>query len=59
MVFVADIIPKELRRIVEFLNSQTSSAEVLAVEFRRYEGQGLKTLGPRVIGLTAEAEARK
>jgi hypothetical protein len=59
MVFVADIIPKELRRIVEFLNSQMSSAEVLAVEIRQYVGQGLKTLVPRVIGLTAEAEARK
>ncbi len=32
MVFVADVVPPELQRIVEFLNSQTVSAEVLAVE---------------------------
>lgn len=55
MVFVADQIPPELQRIVEFLNGQLSTAEVLAVEIRQYVGQGLKTLVPRVIGLTAEA----
>jgi hypothetical protein len=59
IVFVADEIPAELRRIVEFLNSQMDPAEVLAVEVKQYVGQGLKTLVPRVIGLTAEAEGKK
>lgn len=59
MVFVADEIPRELRRIVEFLNQQMDPAEVLAVEIRQYTGEGLKTLVPRVIGMTAEAEQRK
>ena len=43
MLFVADQIPPELKRIVEFLNEQMDPAEVLAVELRQYEGQGLKT----------------
>lgn len=59
MVFVADQIPAELRRIVEFLNGQTAPAEVLAVEVTQYEGEGLKTLVPRTVGQTAEAEQRK
>jgi hypothetical protein len=56
MVFVADEVPRELRRIVEFLNSQMDPAEVLAVEVKQYVGQGLKTLVPRVIGLTADGK---
>lgn len=59
MVFVADVIPAELRRIVEFLNGQMDPAEVLAVEVRQYVGEGLRTLVPRVIGVTAEAEQQK
>jgi hypothetical protein len=60
MVFVADTIPRELRRIVEFLNEQMDPAEVLAVEIKQYVGNGgLKTLVPRVIGQTAEAQKKK
>lgn len=59
MVFVADEIPPELRRIIEFLNEQTDPAEMLGVEVRRYAGEALTTLVPRVIGQTAEAQQRK
>lgn len=59
LLFVADEIPSELRRIVEFLNAQMTQAEVLAVEIKQYVGQGLKTLVPRLYGQTAEAERRK
>ncbi len=59
LVFVADEIPSELRRVVEFLNSQMDPAEVLGVEVRQYVGQELKTLVPRVIGQTAEAQRKK
>ena len=59
MLFVADAIPPELRRIVEFLNEQMDPAEVLAVEIRQYLGKGLKTLVPRVIGQTQEAKDKK
>jgi hypothetical protein len=59
LVFVADEIPPELRRIVEFLNATMDPVEVLAVEIHQYVGQGLKTLVPRVMGQTADAQARK
>jgi hypothetical protein len=60
MVFVSDEIPRELRRVVEFLNGQMNPAEVIAIEVKQYVGaDGTKTLVPRVIGQTAEVEARK
>ena len=59
LLFVADRIPSELRRIVEFLNRQMQPAEVLAIELRQYEGQGLKTLVPIVLGQTQEAAQKK
>ena len=59
MVFVADVIPEELQRIIEFLNEQMRPAEVLGVEVRQYLGQSVRTLVPRVFGLTAEAMSQK
>ena len=58
MVFLADWIPSELRRIVEFLNEQMDPAEVLAVELKHYTGQGIRTLVPRVMGITARTGPR-
>jgi hypothetical protein len=59
LLFVADQIPKELRRVIEFLNLQMNPAEVLGVEIRQYAGQNLRTLVPSVVGQTAEAQQRK
>jgi hypothetical protein len=59
LLFVADSIPKELRRVVEFLNERMSPTEVLAVEVARYEGGGIATHIPRVIGQTVEAQLGK
>jgi hypothetical protein len=59
MLFVADEIPVELRRIVEFLNSQMDRAEVLAVEIKQFVGQNQRSLIPRVIGQTEEATTKK
>ncbi|MCX6678312.1 MAG: hypothetical protein NTU95_10295 [Methanothrix sp.] len=53
MLFVADEIPAELRRIVEFLNTQMDPAEVLAIEIKQYVGTNVKTLVPRVFGQIA------
>lgn len=50
LVFVADEIPLELRRIVEFLNRQLDPAEVLAVEIKQFSGDGRRTFVPRVLG---------
>jgi uncharacterized DUF497 family protein len=60
LVFVADEISSEMRRIVEFLNEQMDPVEVLALEIKQYVSQdGLKTLVPRIIGQTAEAQQKK
>jgi len=60
LVFVADEISAEMRRVVEFLNEQMDPVEVLALEIKQYVSQdGLKTLVPRVIGQTAEAQQKK
>lgn len=59
LVFVADRIPRELARIVEFLNEQMT-ADVRAVELQYFEGDGgLRTLAPRIIGETERAQAQK
>ncbi|MEV4455811.1 hypothetical protein [Microbispora sp. NPDC049633] len=60
MVFVADVVPDELRRIVEFLNEQMNPAEVLAVEVKQYLAEGYpgKTLVPVVYGRTAAASVK-
>lgn len=59
LLFVADEIPIELQRVVEFLNEQMTKTEVLAVEIKQYTGHDLKTLVPRVIGQTAETQRSK
>jgi hypothetical protein len=60
MVFVADRIPRELVRIVEFMNEQMRPAEVLAIEVEQFsDGKGIRTLVPRLVGATARAQAAK
>jgi hypothetical protein len=59
LLFVADIIPPELQRIIEFLNERMDPTEVLGVEIRRYVGGGMETFIPSVVGWTGEAQATK
>lgn len=59
LLFVADEIPIELRRVVEFLNKQMSKTEVLAIELRRYRGEGIETIIPMVFGQTQETRDRR
>ncbi|MFF3672230.1 hypothetical protein [Microtetraspora malaysiensis] len=60
MVFVADVIPDDLRCIVEFLNEQMNPGEVLAVEVKQYLAEGYpgKTLVPVLYGRTAAASVK-
>lgn len=58
LVFVADHIPLELQRVVQFLNQQMDPAEVLAIEVKQYSGGNMKTLVPRVIGLQLKPTSR-
>ena len=61
LVFVADEISRELRRIIEFLNEQMTQTEVLGVEIRQYvdEGGEHQTLVPRLVGQTERARTTK
>lgn len=59
LVFVADTIPRELARIVEFLNEQMR-AEVRAVELSWFESSdGGKAFTPRIIGATERSANEK
>ena len=53
LLFVADEIPDPLLRVVEFLNQQMPTIEVLAVEIKQYSGTARRTLVPRVLGRIA------
>jgi hypothetical protein len=55
LIFVADTIPSELRRLVEFLNEQMINSEVLALEVKQFLGEGQKAIVPRLIGMTETA----
>lgn len=59
MLFIADKIPKELQRIIEFLNEQMTPAEVLGVEIKQFGNETLRTLVPRVVGQTSSAQIKK
>lgn len=59
LLVVADAIPPELGRIIEFLNDQMR-ADVKAVELRYFTSQdGKRTLAPRFIGETEKAKLSK
>lgn len=59
LIFVADEIPDELRRIVEFLNQQMDPAEVLALEVKQFVSGNTRSLVPKIIGKTNASEIRK
>ncbi len=59
LVFVAEKVPPELARVVTFLNTQMRPAQVLAVEVRRYCGEGLTALVPRVLGHKRASGSRR
>jgi hypothetical protein len=55
LVFVADVVPPELKRLVEFLSEHMHTVEVVALEVKQYLGQGQKVLVPRLVGRTEAA----
>ena len=59
LLFVADDIPDELARVVEFLNAQMPGIEVLAVEIKQFKGDSRQTLVPRVLGRTAASPPKR
>jgi hypothetical protein len=59
LLFAADSIPRELRRIIEFLNEKMNTVEVLGVEIRQYRGENISALVPRIVGQTETARDNK
>lgn len=61
LVFVADAIPPELERIVDFLNEQMEVTEVLAIEVKQFvdDAGHHQTIVPRVLGQTQAARQVK
>ena len=59
LLFVADKIPAELKRVIEFLNEHMPLIEVLGVEIRQYQSGDIQALVPRVIGQTESARQQK
>jgi len=59
MIFVADVVPPELVRVIEFLNEQMNPAEVLGVELRQFVSGISVAYVPRVVGRTSAAVGAK
>ena len=59
MLIVANAIPMELKRIIEFLNSQMSPAEILGLEIKQFINKNIKTLVPKVVGKTSKSDSIK
>ncbi len=59
LIFVTDETPRELRRLVEFLNSKMEDVEVLAVEIKQFLSENHSVLVPRVIGASEAAREKK
>lgn len=56
LVFVADEVPSELKRVVEFLNESMQEVEVLAIEVVQYANGDETVFVPRLYGQTEEAK---
>jgi len=60
LIFAADLIPIELQRIIEYLNSQMRDTEVLGLEIKQFlSTDGLTTLVPSLVGKNASVLSNK
>jgi hypothetical protein len=58
-VFFLEESPMELRSVVDFLNRQMERSEVLIVEARQYELEGIRIVVPMLFGYTEQARKIK
>ena len=54
LVFFLEQAPAELKRLVEFLNSEMASVEVMLVEAKQYRQNGLRIVVPTLFGFTEQ-----
>ncbi len=59
LIFLADEIPFELKRVIEFLNEQMNPAEILGIEIKQYVSGINKALVPRIIGQSSKIQQKK
>lgn len=59
MLFVADEIPNELKRIIEFLNEQMEPAEVLGIQLKHFSNENFKAIIPSTFGQIPSERPRK
>ncbi len=59
LLLVADSIPKEMKRIIEFLNMQMQPAEILGVEIKQFCAGDSRALVPQLVGQTALTQSKK
>lgn len=59
LVFFLEEAPAELKSIVEFLNKQMERSEVLIVEAKQYELDGVRVVAPALFGYTEQARQVK
>jgi hypothetical protein len=52
IVFFLELAPPELKRLVEFMNDQMGSIDVLLVEAKQYEANGVRVVVPTLFGFT-------
>ena len=58
LIFLADELPVELRRVIEFLNRQMDPTEVIGIEIKQYGAGNFKALTSRTVGRTANVVQR-
>ncbi len=59
IVFFLDEAPTELKRLVEFMNKQMGSIDVLLVEARQYEANSVRIVVPTLFGFTEQIRQMK
>ena len=59
VVFFLERSPFELRSVVDFLNKQMERSEVLLVEARQYQANGMRVIAPTLFGYTEQARQVK
>ena len=59
LLFVADAIPSELRRLIEFLNDHMPDIDVAGIEVGRYLSPAGEAFVPRVVGVTEQSRGKK
>lgn len=59
IVFFLDEAPTELKRLVEFMNTQMGSVDVLLVEARQYSGSDVRIVVPTLYGFTEQIRGIK